>query len=58
MAFIFGAFFALWAITFGYLFMLGSRQRHLERELAQYREIHDAASRNEAAPEDGAGRAS
>ena len=33
MAYLFGAFFVLWAITFGYLFFLGSRQKQLQRDL-------------------------
>jgi CcmD family protein len=34
MGYLFGAFLVFWAITFGYLVYLGSRQRQLERELA------------------------
>ena len=33
MAYLFGAFFVLWAITFGYLFLLGARQKQLQRQL-------------------------
>jgi CcmD family protein len=45
MLYLFGAFFVLWAITFGYLFYLGSRQKQLQRELE--------ALRAEPAKEDG-----
>ncbi|MBN1642655.1 MAG: CcmD family protein [Anaerolineae bacterium] len=34
MGYLFGAYFVLWALTFGYLWTLGVRQRRLERELA------------------------
>lgn len=37
MTYLFGAYFVLWAITFGYVFSLASRQRHLERELENLR---------------------
>ena len=30
---LFGAYFVLWAITFGYLFFLGSRQKAIQQEL-------------------------
>jgi CcmD family protein len=33
MAYLFGAYFVLWGITFGYLFFLGSRQKQLQRDL-------------------------
>ncbi len=33
MAYLFGAYFVLWAITFGYVFSLAARQKRLEREL-------------------------
>ena len=38
MGYLFGAFLVLWAITFGYLFFLGARQKRLERELALLRQ--------------------
>lgn len=33
MVYLFGAYFVLWAATFGYLFFLGSRQKQLQRDL-------------------------
>jgi CcmD family protein len=33
MGYLFGAYFVLWAATFGYLFFLGSRQKQLQRDL-------------------------
>jgi len=33
MAFLFGAYFVLWGITFFYLFYLGSRQKAIQQEL-------------------------
>lgn len=38
MAYLFGAYFVLWAVTFGYLFTLGARQKQLQRELERLRE--------------------
>jgi CcmD family protein len=38
MIYLFGAYFVLWAITFGYLFFLGSRQKRLQEELETLRE--------------------
>jgi CcmD family protein len=34
LAYLFGAYLVLWALAFGYLFFLGTRQRRLERELS------------------------
>jgi CcmD family protein len=33
MAYLFGAYFVLWAITFGYIFALSNRQKRLQQEL-------------------------
>ena len=33
MVYLFIAYFFLWAITFGYVFFLGSRQKQLQRDL-------------------------
>jgi CcmD family protein len=30
---LFGAYFVLWSLTFGYLFALGARQKRLQHEL-------------------------
>ena len=30
---LFAGYFVLWALTFGYLYVLGSRQRQMQREL-------------------------
>lgn len=38
MVYLFAAYFVLWAITFGYLFVLGGRQRQLEQRLAALRD--------------------
>jgi len=38
MGYLFSAYFVLWAATFGYLWVLGSRQRRLEQELASLRQ--------------------
>jgi CcmD family protein len=38
MIYLFSAYFVLWAITFGYLFFLGSRQKRLQEELETLRE--------------------
>ena len=39
---LFGAYFVLWSLTFGYLFTLGARQRRLQHELALLQEREDA----------------
>ncbi len=41
MAFLFGAYFILWGITFGYIFYLGRRQKGLLDELELLRERQD-----------------
>jgi CcmD family protein len=33
MLYLFVGYFVLWALTFGYLFVLGARQRRLQRDL-------------------------
>ena len=33
MAFLFGAYFVLWAVTFGYVFHLYARQKRVQQEL-------------------------
>ena len=33
MIYLFGAYFILWVITFGYVFSLGARQKRLQTEL-------------------------
>ena len=37
MLYLFIGFFVLWALTFGYLFVLGSRQKQLQRDLERLR---------------------
>ena len=37
MAYLFAAFFILWAITFGYVFSIAARQKRLQRELESLR---------------------
>jgi CcmD family protein len=34
LGYLFGAYLVMWAITFGYLYVLGTRQRRLEQELS------------------------
>jgi CcmD family protein len=34
MGYLFGAYLVLWGVTFGYIWMLGGRQRRLEQEIA------------------------
>ena len=36
MSYLFGAFFALWAITFGYVISLSARESKLRRELEAF----------------------
>lgn len=38
MAYLFGAYLILWAITFGYVFSISARQKRLQRELEQLQE--------------------
>ena len=33
MRYLFVGYFVLWALTFGYLYVLGSRQKQMQREL-------------------------
>ena len=33
MGYLFVGYFVLWALTFGYLYVLGSRQKQMQREL-------------------------
>jgi CcmD family protein len=33
MVYLFVGYFVLWALTFGYLYLLGSRQKQMQREL-------------------------
>ena len=35
MAYLFGAYFVLWALTFGYVFFLSARQKRMQQELEQ-----------------------
>jgi CcmD family protein len=48
MAYLFGAYLVLWAITFGYVFTIGVRQKHLQQELERLRE--QAATEDHTAP--------
>ena len=38
MGYIFAAYFVFWAVTFGYVLVLGSRARKLERQIADLTE--------------------
>ena len=49
MIYLFAAYFVLWSVTFGYLFVLGGRQRRLEQQLASLREARAVPA--EPAPE-------
>jgi len=42
MAYLFGAYLVLWAITFGYVFSIGARQKHLQQELQRLHEQAEA----------------
>jgi CcmD family protein len=42
MAYLFGAYLVLWAITFGYVFSIGARQKRLQQELQRLREQAEA----------------
>lgn len=44
MIYLFVAYFVLWAITFGYVFFLGARQKRLQRELELLREQRQASA--------------
>ena len=33
MVYLFGAYFVLWAVTFGYVFYLNARQKRVQQEL-------------------------
>jgi CcmD family protein len=35
MVYLFVGYFVLWALTFGYLYVLGSRQKQMQRDLEQ-----------------------
>ena len=39
MVYLFAVYFILWALAFGYLFSISSRQKRLQRELDLLREI-------------------
>jgi CcmD family protein len=41
MLYLFGAFFVLWATTFGYVYLLHVRQKRLEQELDAIRDHSD-----------------
>ena len=41
MIYLYGTFFVLWAITFGYIYSIHTRQKRLEQELAAIRPPQD-----------------
>jgi CcmD family protein len=41
MIYLFAAFFALWALTFGYVYSIHTRQQRLEQELGVTQETAD-----------------
>ena len=43
MAYLFVGYFVLWALTFGYLFVLGARQKQLQRDLERIRRERSAS---------------
>jgi CcmD family protein len=56
MVYLFAAFLVLWSVTFGYLFVLGGRQRQLSQQLAALRAQRAAPaepSRERAVPGEG-----
>ncbi len=42
MVYLFSAYFVLWAVTFGYLFVLGAQQKQMQRDLERLRQEHPA----------------
>ena len=56
MAYLFGAYFVLWAATFGYVFYLSGRQKRLQRELEQLvQETASSSAPSTPAPEQAEG---
>ncbi len=43
MVYLFVGYFVLWALTFGYLFVLGARQKQLQRDLERFRQERSAS---------------
>jgi len=43
MVYLFVSYFVLWALTFGYLFVLGARQKQLQRDLERLRQERAAS---------------
>ena len=43
MVYLFVGYFVLWALTFGYLYVLGSRQKQLQRDLERLRQERSAS---------------
>jgi CcmD family protein len=43
MVYLFVGYFVLWALTFGYLYFLGARQKQLQRDLERLRQESTAA---------------
>ena len=43
MVYLFVGYFVLWALTFGYLFVLGARQKQLQRDLERLRQERSAS---------------
>jgi CcmD family protein len=44
MAYLFGAYFVLWAMTFGYLFFLGTRLKNVEQQLERMQDRQASAA--------------
>ena len=49
MVYLFVGYFVLWALTFGYLYVLGSRQKQMQRELERL--LHERSASESASPE-------
>lgn len=39
--FLFAAFMVIWLLIFGYMYSIGRRQKALEREMQQLRQLHE-----------------
>jgi CcmD family protein len=52
MLYLFVGYFVLWALTFGYLFVLGGRQKQMQRDLARL--LQQRPSSDPGAPDPGA----
>lgn len=45
MGYLFGAYFVLWAVTFGYVFSIAARQKRVQQQLDMLHEKQRAAAK-------------